>query len=394
MASPLYDNAWLKSRQPGKDTTTDITDARKRRASSILDNPFNETGGVDPVQATKQFLAKPSVTQSPLSPQDEAELQSRLAWNKQNNAIGTDIASRQLKEKHGAFRGLTENLAKAGHGFEAASLPLMLAGPEASGLALAGGTAMGVPDQLRRAYMPQDDETRPGVGEAAMTGLGLLLPGGGIGKALSEGKAAEEGVMGARLRKTFGVRQAEAAPSYTAPFQESGVGGQMPSLARPNLHMGGPMEEAGTMSRMRNPSGSTTGGMELPGAMPRTNIDRTRTFGDLNERVTNHGLLGRETQRPAFKALEELGSRGSQDYMTTQAAKNAPGTEAILGPQATADPMATIMKRLEESLYGTNQPVELSGELNSLSPLDRASRATKQARSASFRTNSPLSERF
>lgn len=148
------------------------------------------------------------------------------------------------------------------------------------------------------------------------------------------------------------------------------------------------------MSRLRNPNGSTTGGMELPGAVPRTNIDRTRTFGDLNERVTNGGLLGRNAQRPAFRALEELGTPGSEAYMSSQAAQNAPVAESVLGPQATADPMATIARQLEEKLYGAHQPVDLSASLESLSPLDRASRAAKQARAASFRTGQPLAEGF
>lgn len=210
---PLYDNAWLRAREQRTrgarpDYTVDIP-----KESVVSEAPV----GDDPVQAAKAFLASttPRVNpNAPLSPEDQAEVNARMDWAGKN----LDEAERIAQARKGTFRHITEALNTAGNVAGLASLPLLAAGPQASGAAMALGGLLTVPDQLRRAYAPQADETEPGVGEAAMTGL-ALLPGLSMGK---KATTAAEDIYGLGKYGRVGPSQYENIDAVTGlPYKGS-----------------------------------------------------------------------------------------------------------------------------------------------------------------------------
>ncbi len=180
---PTFDNNWLKSRsgawsgaRNGPDYAVDIL---KKATQAPQVAPSS-----DPLEEAKAFLAKPSVANQSLSPEEEAALNARLDWNKQNQVE----AQRIQTEKQGSLRHVTEGLDTAGDVAGVGSLTTLPLPPVSAALMGLSGL-LKVPNQLRRAYAPQNDETQPGVGEALMTGAALLPGMSGLRSLLP--KAAE-----------------------------------------------------------------------------------------------------------------------------------------------------------------------------------------------------------
>lgn len=241
MASKLYDNAYLDAKKPGKDFTVDILKAankgdipRKKRAVDAADPGV----GGDPVAEARAFLDKPygsSVTQGRLTPQDEAELAARLDWNAKNQQEGTAIQER----KKGGFRRTTEGLSKGGDMTSLGSLatmPMAAGGPvgaipSAALMAMTG--LLHAPDQLRRAYAPQDDENQPSVMEALGTGLEMspLSALGRMGTEVAAGEPLVNEMAGSKV-----ARQMGPGPLYEN--EPTGINPNFQRASNPNQVLG------------------------------------------------------------------------------------------------------------------------------------------------------------
>ena len=190
--APLWTNASLH--RPDADYTIDLPQSPREP-----DNPENDVEAR--LASAREFLARPS-RPNVLTPQDDADSAARQAWDTKNREAGVALADRMRAEQHGPVRRTTEGMSRLGSLAGLASLPLMAAGPEASGGALLAGGLLSLPDALRRAYFPQDDENRPGVGEALLTGSALLP---GVGMARKAGEAATLAEEAPRLRQATHV---------------------------------------------------------------------------------------------------------------------------------------------------------------------------------------------
>ena len=226
MPSPLYDNAWLRAREaarrftgPGEGmTTTDIVPAGVR--SPNLDQPFNETGGVDPLEAAKAFLAAPSVTTPNVRTMAEAE--KRYTAPKVSTGEVAGHLAKQLP------RDVSRGAAALGGLAQLAALPVgYLAGPVAGAGLYAGGELAQAPENIWKGV--ENPEQAMGYGEGAARIGGLLLELAGLRKFGPKPPVPESGVPSAsNLRQTFGARVNEEVP-YRVP---GGAGVELPPQTR------------------------------------------------------------------------------------------------------------------------------------------------------------------
>jgi hypothetical protein len=155
------------------------------------------------------------------SPADRTEVDARLAWNKRNQADQYDLdMQRPGATRPWSVEDVTKGFEATGQGMQTASLAGLIPGMQMAGAGLfAGGEIMQAPENIRRGMANPDDAM--GYGEGALRALGILMGAKSGGRAAAAGE--DVGVAGAKLRKTFGVRQGSEVP-YQAP-------GTLPSAA-------------------------------------------------------------------------------------------------------------------------------------------------------------------
>lgn len=357
---------WTGQRN-GPDYTVDIPKAKRKLTLADLatanggvpqrqvDSADPGVGG-DPLAEAKAFLA-------PYEAQDRASANAELA---RKNVMAPEY-------QHSGMRGLTMALDALGKGVSGASLPGYALGPEVGGPMQVIGGALGVPEYMRRRIAPDVNagEQPAGVGEGV--GLGADIALGGL---FGRGKAAVERPVAAMMEGPS--RYESAVGAVDSPnFQQALSPRQNAQEALDNLL---------TRLNKSNPADRSVRGIgnlqqEAPGGLadvaagkvgrtpytaPGSNIDRTRTFGDLNERIKTGGV---QFEPSNIDRTRTYGN--ARELMTNGGAK-------IEQPSLTA----------LEDLGGFGPEIPLS-------PLDRASQlARKQALAKSFRTNTPLAEGF
>lgn len=377
MPTPVYDNKWLDARKPGKDYTVDVpvSDARKQRVSAGMD---------DPLAAAKAFLAKPDPYANPtLTPDDQAGLDARLDWNGQNNQMAADIA----QQRKGGVRRATEAMSTGGDIASLASLPL-LPMPALSGAAMALGGMLHAPDQLRRAYAPQDGETRPGLGEALSTGL-EMLPGVGLaGHMGQEAVAAED---------TYGLGQhGRIGPSrYEAPTG---------AVDSPNFqHAPNPNQTLGVARGIANETGDPLEAILRGGRKSGTNAQSVQALMKLaaSGSVEPTAQLGREADAAATRAtvyhpspMEEFYKNNppGEGRMTGQF-KEGRGGLRDLAAHVGMEPHAMPVP---EDAWGSNLMPGLQTPGDKADSVDRARRRSQRLRlfGESLKSGQPLQAEF
>jgi hypothetical protein len=174
---PTYDNAWLAARKPGKDFTVDldaqgnpITDARKRQVSSMLpqEKSYDQIMREVKAPSTSGYDPNPTVT-------DRADVDSRLAWNKQNQAEKYRLdTQRPGATRPWSVEDVTKGFEATGQGMQTASLAGLIPGMQGVGAGLfAGGEALQAPENIRRGLANPAEGM--GYGEGALRLAGLLL---------------------------------------------------------------------------------------------------------------------------------------------------------------------------------------------------------------------------
>lgn len=200
----------------GPDYTVDIPKAKKKLTLADLaaanggvprrvDSADPGVGG-DPVAEANAFLAKKSIFDRPSfggtpGAAEMVEPPAQKAWREANAAMGHDIA----QERKGGLRRFTESANQLGDVANIGALataPASVFGVPEPAMALgAMGGLLKLADPLRRAYLPQSDETEPGVGEAIQTGVNLT-PFLGLGS--TAGRIGAESMAGSRVPRGIG----------------------------------------------------------------------------------------------------------------------------------------------------------------------------------------------
>lgn len=336
----------------GPDFTVDILKKANKGAISPRET--------DPVAEARAFLGKGSVMDAPWTAQDESGLTDRLDWNKQNAQMGHDIA----QQRKGGFRRATEGMSGAGDVASQASLattPLALAGlPEVSGGALALAGLLHAPDQLRRAYAPQADETRPGVGEAIGTGLEMLPALGLAGKA---GQAAEATGPRPWVNQAKEVPYANRMPSQN-PNQVLGVARDIVQ------ETGDPLE-----SVLRGGRKSGTNGASVDALMKLAASGSVEPTARLAREAEQAANLPKQMVRQMN--YDSAGGMRTNRYIGGLQKEGPGGLSAVAAGRVDRIPMPkdALQAEADKILARMTGPeTDLSGDL---SPLDRASRQAR-----------------
>ena len=375
MPSPMYDNAWLAARnRPKKDQTRDImhTQEEQDRRRALAAGPYEDELSGDPLAEAQAYL--------------------------ENAPDYSDIASipDRLTELQSGYRpslaGLTGSLANAGQMATAASLPAAFV-PGGQGVAAGlgiGGTLAQVPDMLRRGLNddPSDD---PGELEGGLALLGLVPGMGRLGKA---GKnMVRRGVSDAN-RPLGPSRFESATEALDSPNFQRAAASNVPSRASnidrissyddvaEQVGRGAGAPDPANLSRTR-----TFGDLRERIGAP-SNLNRTRTFGDLMERIKP----AQTPKTPSADWMQTVKDQGrtipySEAGRNRGAAAGLPdnGEDAwsALRTLATrSEGKGNVMQptgSIDDMVWGSQggPSVDLSDELSGLSGLDRASRQAR-----------------
>lgn len=342
----------------GPDFTVDIPKAKRKL--SIADLATANSG----VPRRQVDSADPGVGGDPL-----AEARALLnTYEAQDRAsANTELARKNVmapEYKHSGMRGLTMALDALGKGVSGAALPGYALGPEVGGPMQVIGGALGVPEYMRRRIAPdvnageQQASALEGVGRGADIALGGVF---GRGKAAAERPVAAMMEGPSRFESAAGAVDSPNFQRALSPRQNAQEALDN-MLAKMNRESSQGLRDTGHFTEGAGGLSDVAAGKvgPTPYTAPGSNIDRTRTFGDLNERIKNGGVQFDKTP-PNIDRTRTYGN--ARELMTNG------------GVQVDQTPMAG----LEELL----------------SPLDRAAKlARQQAIAKSFRTNTPLAEGF
>ena len=308
MASPVYNNATLAAQErkrkfSGAGEGLTIKDLDTANAGKVPSRYVNADpppqGSVDPLAEAKAFLA-------PYEKQDRAAQNTELA---RKNVMAPEYS-------HSGLRGLTMALDALGGGVSTASLPGYALGPEVGGPMQAIGGALKVPEYMRRRLAPDVNAGEQEAGALEGAGLGTDIALGGV---FGGGKAAAERPVAAMME---GPSRFESAVGDVASpnFQQALSPRQNSQSALDALlaRLNGASAESRSVRNIGALEAEAPGGLadvaagkvgRTPYTAPGSNIDRTRTYGNARELMTNGGA---QVEQPSLGALDDLGGFGPE----------------------------------------------------------------------------------
>jgi hypothetical protein len=323
---PMYDNAWLRAREEKRNRPDEYRDIMRDSSEQGY-----EDEGPDPVAEAKAFLAGKSKSgYNPVGGHGEADalIKSGVARRKANEAENTRqvLSGKQPL----SLRGMVESLGAVGQGAQAASIV-----PSPASIPLSvGGTLATLPEMLMDAF--EGGEDAPGMGSGALALLGLA-PGisGGVKAGKGVAQAVARAKQGADLRNTFRVGAKFQQPASSVPSAARMPKAWEPFVRQPQA---APAAQAG-------PSADWLQTIKSQGrTIPYTPEGKARMAGT--------GLP--DDGEDAWSLLRDIATRREG---------------------AAGDPFGSV----KDFVGGPNQArtMDLTGELNGLSTLDKASRQAR-----------------